>query len=97
MIITSHSLVPFTVHTVVFTVFLRYKYFLLTTTHSLVLFTVRTLVFTAHYNVNTVQVIFNDYYATVGTFIFPIQHLGLGRDVALMAAFLLSVTTLMKN
>ena len=33
----------------------------------------------------------------VGTFICPIQHLGLGRNVALMAAFLLLVTILGKN
>ena len=83
------STVPFTVHTLVFTVFfiilryqyfftdiyiitvftllflLQYKYFLLATTHlSLVLYTVCTLFFTVHYYVNTVQVLFDDYYAT---------------------------------
>jgi len=39
----------------------------------------------------------NRVFMVVGTFIFPVQHLGLGRNVALMAAFLLSVTTLMRN
>ncbi len=40
----------------------------------------------------------NPVYTVVGTFIFPIQLLGLGRNVALMAAFLLllPVPTLMK-
>ncbi len=33
------------------------------TMHSLVLFTVRTLVFTVHYYVNSVQLLFTDYYA----------------------------------
>ncbi len=36
----------------------------------------------------------NPVFTVVGTFNFPIQHLGLGRNVALMAAFLLPVTTL---
>jgi hypothetical protein len=35
-------------------------------------------------------------YTVVDTFIFPIQLLGLGRNVALMAAFLLPVPTLRK-
>ncbi len=39
----------------------------------------------------------NPVYIVVGTFIFPVWHLRLGRNVALMAAFLLSVTTLMRN
>ena len=39
----------------------------------------------------------NPVYTAVGTFIFPIQLLGLGRNVALMAAFLLLVTILGKN
>ncbi len=36
-------------------------------------------------------------FTVVGTFISRIQHLGLGRSVVLMAAFLLPVTTLKKN
>ena len=39
----------------------------------------------------------NPVFTVVGTFIFRIQHLGLGRSVVLMAAFLLPVTTLKKN
>jgi len=39
----------------------------------------------------------NPVFMVVGTFFFPIQHLGLGRNVALMATFLLPVTTLAKN
>ena len=39
----------------------------------------------------------NPVFMVVGTFIFPVQHLGLGRNVAIMATFLLSVTTLMRN
>jgi hypothetical protein len=38
----------------------------------------------------------NPVYAVMGTFIFPIQLLGLGRNVALMATFLLPVPTLRK-
>jgi len=39
----------------------------------------------------------NPVFTVVGTFIFRIQHLALGRNVALMAAFLLPVTALTKN
>ena len=39
----------------------------------------------------------NPVFMVVGTLIFRIQHLGLGRSVVLMAAFLLPVTTLTKN
>ncbi len=39
----------------------------------------------------------NPVFTVVDTFIFPIQHLRLGRNVALMATFLLPVATLMKN
>jgi len=38
----------------------------------------------------------NPVYTFVGTFIFPIQLLGRGRNVALMATFLLPVPTLRK-
>jgi len=38
----------------------------------------------------------NHVYTVVDTFIFPIQLLELGRNVALMAAFLLPVPTLRK-
>ena len=34
----------------------------------------------------------NPVLTVVGTFIFPVQHMGVGRNVALMATFLLSVT-----
>jgi len=39
----------------------------------------------------------NPVFAAAATFIFQQQHLGLGINVVLMAAFLLPVTTLMKN
>jgi len=39
----------------------------------------------------------NPVFTVVGTFIFRIQHLGLGKSVVIMAAFLLPVTTLKKN
>ncbi len=39
----------------------------------------------------------NPVFRAVATFIFQHQHPGLGRNVVLMAAFLLPVTTLMKN
>ena len=68
--ITMHSLVLLLyVH---LTDYLLRKYststFYWTTTNSLVRFTVRTLVFTVHYYVNTVQVLFYDYYKCISTF-----------------------------
>jgi hypothetical protein len=39
----------------------------------------------------------NPVFTVVGTFIFRLQHLGLGRNVVLMASFLLPVRTLTKN
>ena len=38
----------------------------------------------------------NPVFTVVGTFIFRIRHLGLGRNVVLMASFRLPVTTLTK-
>ena len=66
--ITTHSLVLFTVRTLVFTVhplliitFSLQYLLLLTEVLFTVLFTDK--VFTVHYYVNTVQVLFTDYYA----------------------------------
>jgi hypothetical protein len=69
--ITTHSLVYFLLYLHLTDYLLRKcstRTFYWTTTNSLVLFTIRTLVFTVHYYVNTVQVLFNDYYAFISTF-----------------------------
>ena len=50
----------------------------------------------SNYFISPVAYGMNHVYTVVDTFIFPIQLLGLGRNVALMAAFLLPVPTLRK-